>query len=77
MYAHVDMLLRNVNTALRSLYLLLGAKSAPHYLQNKVLRHIANVDRYVGIRRLHELFEIETLDIYVAKPTEKNLLFHN
>lgn len=42
-----------------------------HRLQNKIRRHIANVDRYVRIRRLHEVLEIEYLETHVAKLTEK------
>lgn len=40
-------------------------------LQNKVLRHIVNVDRYVGLSRLHEILQMETVKIHVTKITKK------
>lgn len=36
-------------------------------LQNKILRHINNVDRYVRIRRLHDLLDVEYFEPHVAQ----------
>lgn len=45
-------------------------------LQNKILRHIANVNRYVSIRRLHDITNMETLKDHIYKISDRFYRFH-
>lgn len=36
-------------------------------LQNKLFRDIANVDRYISIRRIYEVLQLEYYESYITK----------
>lgn len=60
---HVNMrLIRNERAAYRKMYTLIGSTSR--------FTHIAEVDRYIGIQRLHELLIVKLFGDYIAKLVE-------